>query len=85
MARLTTHREFDQLIVIRVTTNRYWCAYIHPFRFLSYGYEKCSSIVLIEVAAEFFSGENCGELDQQRKRKQNPSILKRMTKRLTRR
>ena len=58
----STHCQFEELVVLRITASLYLYLHIHPFRFARQRCEKESNIFLIHIPAEPLSAQNFIEL-----------------------
>src|SRR5260370_35078132 len=66
----STHRQFEELVVLGITAGLDPFLHIHPFRLARQGCEKGSNIFLTPIAPEPLSAPAPISLAQRRKRKQ---------------
>ncbi len=81
---MSTHSEFKELVVFRITTSCYPHIHIDPLSLARQSREKTSNVSLIDVSAELFSAQNFVEFGEGCKRKQNSSFSERQIKSLAR-
>jgi hypothetical protein len=71
VSSLAAHREFEELVVLRITAGRDPHIHFDPFGLSSQNGEKPPNIFLVYIFNEFFSAKDCGKLGEDGKRKQN--------------
>ncbi len=84
MRRVPAHREFQELIVLRIAASYNSHINLNPFRLARQGRQKVSNIFLIYVSKEFFPAEDFVELGERRKREQDSSFLESQFERMSR-
>jgi hypothetical protein len=81
---MAAHREFEELVVPRVTTHCYSGVDFNPFCLACYGREQSSDIILVYVSTESLPAQDFREFSEQSKRDENFSLLEREIESLAR-
>ena len=82
--RAPAHREFQELIVFRITASRNSYINLNPFRLERQSRQKASNIFFVYISKKFFPPEDLIDFCERRKREQDSSLLDSQFKRMTR-
>lgn len=71
---VSTHRKFQELVVLCISASPYLDVDLHPFSLTRQSREKASNIFLLHIAAEPLSAQDFMEFGQRRERNQDSSF-----------
>jgi hypothetical protein len=81
---MAAHREFQELVVLRIATSLYPRPHVNPFRLARQRRKNRSNLFLVHIAAEPLSAQDSVEFGDRQEGNQHSSFAKSLVKCLSR-